>query len=181
VDVIDVRRYSETLRDHNGRAVTTAIRRYAPQDQESVVELALRAWAPVFGSLERELGHDIFVRLHGGDWRRYQAEAVRDTLDADGMHAWVAETAGHVAGFAAATLDEQRVIGEIVMLAVDPDDQGAGIGGALAASVTAWLRDNGMRVAMVETGADPGHAAARRVYERADYRMLGVARYFKPL
>jgi hypothetical protein len=38
-----------------------------------------------------------------------------------------------------------------------------------------------MRVAMVETGGDPGHAAARHVYERAGYRLLQVARYFKEL
>jgi GNAT superfamily N-acetyltransferase len=161
--------------------LTPAIRRYAPQDLEAVVDLSLRAWAPVFASLERELGHDLFVRLHGGDWRRYQSDAVRDTLNADRMHAWVAESAGRVVGFAAATLHEQRRIGEIVMLAVDPGDQGAGTGGALTALVTDWLRENGMQVAMVDTGADAGHAAARRVYERADYTALGVARYFKPL
>jgi hypothetical protein len=38
-----------------------------------------------------------------------------------------------------------------------------------------------MRVAMVETGGDPGHTAARRVYENADYTLLPVARYFKAL
>jgi RimJ/RimL family protein N-acetyltransferase len=38
-----------------------------------------------------------------------------------------------------------------------------------------------MRVAMVETGLDPGHAPARRVYQKAGYTLLPVARYFKPL
>jgi GNAT superfamily N-acetyltransferase len=86
-----------------------------------------------------------------------------------------------VVGIVAATLHEQRHIGEIVMLAVDPSGQGAGIGGALTAQATEWLRERGMRVAMVDTGADPGHAAARHVYERADYTPLRVARYFKVL
>ena len=36
-------------------------------------------------------------------------------------------------------------------------------------------------MALVETGGDPGHAAARRVYEKADYTILPVARYFKAL
>jgi GNAT superfamily N-acetyltransferase len=133
-------------------------------------------------SLENELGHELFVRLHG-DWRSYQAAAVRDVLTAEGMRTWVAEaeTADRVVGFAAATLHEARRIGEIVMLAVDPGEQGAGIGGALTAVATDWLRDSGMEVAMVDTGAGPGHAPARRVYDRADYTLLGVARYFKPL
>ena len=134
----------------------------------------------MFASLESELGRDLFLRLHG-DWREYQAGAVRDTLAADGMRTWVACGAERVVGFAAATLHEQRQMGEIVMLAVDPSDQGAGIGGALTAHATEWLRERGMRVAMVDTGGDPGHAAARRVYEAAGYTPLGVVRYFKAL
>jgi GNAT superfamily N-acetyltransferase len=160
--------------------VAVTIRPYRRQDEEAILSLSLRAWAPVFTSLKRELGDDLFVLLHG-DWRAYQAGAVRDTLAADGMRTWVACDAERVVGFAAATVHEERRLGEIVMLAVDPSDQGAGTGGALTARATEWLRERGMRVAMVETGADPGHAAARRVYESAAYIPLGVARYFKAL
>jgi GNAT superfamily N-acetyltransferase len=67
------------------------------------------------------------------------------------------------------------------MLAVDPDEQDRGIGTALTEFATAWLRDAGMRVAMVETGGDPGHAPARRVYEKAGYALLPIARYFSAL
>ena len=62
------------------------------------------------------------------------------------------------------------------MLAVDPAAQNRGTGTALTEFATAWLRDAGMRIAMVETGGDDGHAAARRVYERAGYKLLPVAR-----
>jgi GNAT superfamily N-acetyltransferase len=160
--------------------VPPAIRPYTPQDLDSVVALALRAWTPVFASLQAELGRELFVRLHG-DWRSYQAAAVREILGTEGVRTWVAEAGDRVAGFAAASLDEERKLGEIEILAVGPGDQGSGIGSALTAVATDWLRDSGMRVAVVETGADPGHAAARRVYEKADYTLLGVARYFKPL
>jgi len=34
---------------------------------------------------------------------------------------------------------------------------------------------------MVETGGDPGHAPARRVYEKAGYTGFPVAGYFKAL
>jgi GNAT superfamily N-acetyltransferase len=67
------------------------------------------------------------------------------------------------------------------MLAVDPDAQGRGIGTALTEVATGWLREAGMTVAMVETGSDLGHAPARRVYEKVDYTVLPVARYFKAL
>ena len=47
------------------------IRDYGPLDEEAVVELSLRAWTPVFSSLEQVLGREVFVRLYG-DWRQYQ-------------------------------------------------------------------------------------------------------------
>jgi hypothetical protein len=34
---------------------------------------------------------------------------------------------------------------------------------------------------MVETGGDPGHAAARRTYQNVGYVHLVIARYFKKL
>ena len=43
-------------------------RRYRSMDEEPVVALSLRAWAPVFVSLEKALGADIFLRLHP-DWQ----------------------------------------------------------------------------------------------------------------
>ena len=39
------------------------------------------------------------------------------------------------------------------------------MGRALADHATAWLRDAGMRVAVIGTGGDPGHAPARRLYD----------------
>jgi GNAT superfamily N-acetyltransferase len=158
----------------------TSIRDYGPLDEEPVVELSLRAWAPVFNSLEQVLGCEIFVRLQG-DWRQYQEKAVRDTLADDATRVWVAEAARGVVAFVAAKLHLERHIGEIWMLAVDPDAQGRGIGTALTEVATGWLRDAGMTMAMVETGGDPGHAPARRVYEKANYTLLPGARYFKAL
>jgi GNAT superfamily N-acetyltransferase len=158
----------------------TRVRDYGPLDEEPVVELSLRAWAPVFSSMEQVLGREIFVRLHG-DWRQYQDKDVRDTLADDATRVWVAEAARGVVGFVAAKLRPESQLGEIWMLAVDPDAQGRGIGTALTEVATGWLRDAGMTVAMVETGGDPGHAPARHVYERANYTLFPVARYFKAL
>jgi ribosomal protein S18 acetylase RimI-like enzyme len=160
-----------------------SIRDHRPADDSPVVELALRAWAPVFASLEVVLGREIFHRLHD-DWRRDQMKAVRETLSG-AARVWVAEAEveaeRRVVGFVAVTLNEERLIGEIAMLAVDPADQGHGVGIALTASATEWLRSSGMRVAVVETGGDAGHAPARALYEKAGYTLLPVARYFKPL
>ena len=95
---------------------------------------------------------------------------------------WVAELGASAIGFVAIEIyDPERSMGEISMLAVDPDHQGGGIGTTLTEFALDRLKDAGMKVAMVETGGDPGHAAARRTYEKADYVLLPIARYFKNL
>ncbi len=98
------------------------IRDYQPADEEPVVALSLRAWAPVFASMEAVLGRELLSRLHP-DWRHDQEQAVRAVLNDPAMRIWVATAGAEPAGF----------------------------------------------------------AAARRVYERAGYTNLPVARYFRSL
>ncbi|WP_053226372.1 GNAT family N-acetyltransferase [Solirubrobacter soli] len=160
----------------------TTIRAFAPADLDAVVALSLRAWAPNYLSMESLLGDELARRLHGDDWRVYQAQSVVDTVSDRSKHAWVAERGAEIRGFVvAAIVDPARGLGEITMLAVDPAEQAHGIGRALTEHATEWLRAAGMRVAMIGTGGDAGHAAARRLYERVGYSLMPMARYFKAL
>jgi len=137
---------------------------------------------PVFASLERVLGSDVFVSLNPRGWRESQRRAVEGVLAAKEGRVWVAEAGASAVGFVAIELHHpERDMGEISMLAVDPDHQGGGVGIALTEFALDRLRDAGMKVAMVETGGDPGHAAARRTYEKAGFVLLPIARYFKNL
>ena len=157
------------------------IRPFEDRDAESGVELSLRAWAPAYASLERVLGSDIFRRQHP-DWREDQRRAVEEVCGAERGRVWVAEVDADVVGFVSIEPhNPERNMGEISMLAVDPDHQGGGIGTALTGFALDRLKDAGMTVAMVETGGDPGHAAARRTYEKAGCVLLPIARYFKNL
>ena len=158
------------------------IRACSTTDHGAIVALSLRAWAPVFASVDGVLGEALSKLLHGEDWRVHQAREVRETLDDASQCVWVAELAEQVVGFASARIvDQPRLIGEITMLAVDPTAQRRGIGKALTDHASHWLRDQGMLVAIVETGGDAGHAPARRVYEQAGFRVLPISRYFREL
>ena len=85
-------------------------------------------------------------------------------------------------GFVAAgVVDQTRLIGEVAMVAVDPAAQRHGIGSALTEHATTWLREQGMRVAVINTGGDLGHEPARRVYERLGFRLFPNALYFRTL
>lgn len=157
------------------------IREFDRADESQVIDLSLRAWAPVHDSMERVMGQEIFHRLHDGGWRRLQEEDVRATLTDEQSKVWVAEVDSRVVGFVSAVLNRRARLGVVSMLAVDPDHQNGGMGTALTETATEWLRESDMRVAMVETGGDPGHAPGCRTYEKAGYTLMPVARYFKAL
>jgi GNAT superfamily N-acetyltransferase len=157
------------------------IQPFEDRDTDAVVGLSLRAWAPAFASLEQTLGSEIFRRQHP-DWREDQRRAVEDACATKKGRVWVAEAGASAVRFVAVEFDHpERSMGEISMLAVHPDHQGRGIGSALTGFALVRLKSAGMTMAMVETGEDPGHAPARRVYEKAGYTLLPIARYSDPV
>lgn len=157
------------------------IRPLTDDDVPAVVDLSLRAWAPVFAAVEQVLaGSGVFELLHP-DWHDTQRRAVLAVCADDATPVWVAEVDGAVAGFVAATLQRDEPLGEVYMIAVDPAHQRCGVGSALLAFAGEWLRRQGRTVALVGTGADPGHAPARRLYERAGYTPLPGVQYFRTL
>jgi GNAT superfamily N-acetyltransferase len=93
----------------------------------------------------------------------------------------VAEVDERVTGFIAYTVNREEKTGEVELLAVHPDYQNRGIGTALNKFVLEKMKENGVEVAMVATGGDPGHAPARRSYEKAGYTALPLVRYYKDL
>ncbi|MDP9334039.1 MAG: GNAT family N-acetyltransferase [Actinomycetota bacterium] len=153
---------------------------FKASDTVAVVDLSLRAWAPVYVSIRDALGAEINDALQP-DWRVKQQRDVEEVLSAPTSNAWIADVDAIVAGFVAVRIHDDRRIGEIDMLAVDPPHQGAGIGTALTKFALAWIKGSGISVAMVGTGADPGHAPARRTYEKAGMKLVPMARYFMKL
>jgi GNAT superfamily N-acetyltransferase len=156
------------------------IRPFEASDTVAVIDLSLRAWAPVHVSIREALGAEINDALQP-DWSVRQQLDVEDVLAATTNNVWVAEVDGFVAGFVAVRIHDDRRIGEIEMLAIDPPRQGVGIGTALTKWALDWIKAAGVSVAMVGTGADPGHAPARRTYEKAGMKLVPMARYFMKL
>ncbi len=157
------------------------IRRLEADDLEAVVEFSLRAWEPVFTSLRNVLGEDVFHRLHP-DWRIDQAESVRSSCTNPDRDAFVAIANHRPVGFVAVALNAfHERMGWIEIIGVDPDYQRRGVGSRLTEAAIEHMRSNGMDIAVVETGGDPGHASARATYEAADFTLLPIRRYFRLL
>lgn len=160
--------------------MTTAIRLLRDDDIKAVVEFSVRAWRPVFESFAGLLGPKIFEHLYP-DWAADQSSAVDSTCRAEGSRVWVAEADGRPVGFVAVIINDDTETGEIYMIAVDPDYQNRGIGSDLVAFAVDRIVERGMTLAEIGTGGDPGHAPARRVYEKAGFTPLPLVRYYKAL
>jgi ribosomal protein S18 acetylase RimI-like enzyme len=148
----------------------------------AIVELSLRAWAPVFGSMRRVLGAAIFARLHQPEWKVVQAEAVRSACTSTERDVFVAIADARPVGFAAVALNAYHErMGVVDMIAVDPDYQRRGIANALMRHSVEHMRACGMDIAAVGTGGDQGHGPARALYESLGYTALPGVRYLQLL
>jgi ribosomal protein S18 acetylase RimI-like enzyme len=157
------------------------IRPFVDDDLDAVIAFSVRAWAPVFASVQHVLGEAIFLRLHP-DWERGQAEAVRSTCTNDERDVFVATRDGRPVGFVAVALNAfHDRMGVIDMIAVDPVHQRQAIGVQLTEYAVDYMRRQGMDIAVVETGGDPGHAPARELYGDAGFTLLPISRYFRLL
>jgi len=156
------------------------IKPYEPSDVEAVVRLSLRAWSPVFDSLKKALEPSVWQQFYPDGWQVSQEKSVRDTCANADMKTWVAIEGGNVAGFVVVRFHDGK-LGEIYMIAVDPNYQRRGIAMAMTDFAVDRMKEAGMEIAMVETGGDPSHAPARAAYEKAQFRALPLARYFRKL
>jgi GNAT superfamily N-acetyltransferase len=164
--------------------VPTTIRPLAGSDIALVVDLSLRAWAPVSDSFRQVLGEAVHRHLFP-DWSAHQAAAVERVLRDEAMHTWVADDDGRPVGFVSVVhhgpeYDEPNS-SEIEMIAVDPEHQRRRIAADLIAYAVERMRDHGAELAVIGTGGDPGHAPARAAYEQAGFTPLPLVRYYKKL
>lgn len=146
-----------------------AIRPFEPSDLPAMQEVRRAAFAPVFASFRSLLGDAIYdVALARAD--EEQAELLASMCQPGSSHSvFVAELDGALVGFVGLSFDRPKRVGEIGLNAVHPDHAGRGAGTRMYEFALERMRDEGMLVATVGTGGDPGHAPARRAYEKAGF------------
>lgn len=94
------------------------------------------------------------------------AEAMRSHVKG-----WLCEEAGAVVGFAMG----DGATGEVLVVAVRPEREGRGIGGALLARVEAWLFAQGHETLWLLANPDPG-VRASGFYRKRGWRATGTMR-----
>lgn len=148
---------------------------------DAVVQLSLRAWAPVFESIESVLHPELYNQSYPEGWEASQGQAVHDVCTSGDFEVFTTNEGEETLGFVAIRLDDKTKVGEIYMIAVDPDHQGRGIASSLTEFAVTRMKEAGMEVALVETGADPGHEPARRTYAKAGFHPWPAVKFFRYL
>lgn len=154
---------------------------YAGEHRQPVLDLSLRAWEPVFPRTREAVPGFVYDAFYPDGWRARQLADLSAVLDGEPQNVDVALVRGAVAGWVCTRLHPGDDMGEIHVLAVDPEHQRHGVGAALTARSFDRVRSAGLRMVMVETGDDPGHAPARAAYEAYGFERWPVARYFRDL
>lgn len=105
-------------------------------------------------------------------WQDWIWNSIADYMRQEMHHAYVLTVDSEVAGFGNFRLEETRSIGKIGYNGVHPKFQGRGIGKKLLEYGLVQIRQSGMRLAIVVTGLNEGHAPARHMYEKAGFQPL---------
>lgn len=154
---------------------------YAEHHRAAILGLSVRAWAAVFPLTRAAVPRFVYESFYPQGWETRQVADLAAVLDQEPENVDVALEGATVTGWVCTRLHPEDRMGELYVLAVDPDHQRRGIGSALLDHSIARARAAGMAMVMVETGDDPGHAPARASYEAAGFERWPVARYFKEL
>lgn len=147
--------------------------------REKVTEITLYAWQGIYDEYKRRLGTKMFEDLYG-DWKETKVARVMSGMNSG--KGYVALIDGAVAGFIYYVPDYKKKLGTVEENAVSKEYLGNGIGKRLYDFVLSEMKKDGLIYAMVGTGLDDAHAAARKSYIRAGFdRELPSVKYFMEL
>ncbi len=138
-------------------------------DQESLENLRVEAFSPVFASFRKILGNEIYELAQKREDEE-QSELLASMFSRDSKwDLYVAEMNNETIGFVSIQINLETTVGEIGLNAVKPLYSGKGVGTTMYNFANTQMKAAGMRVATVATGGDESHAPARRAYEKSGF------------
>lgn len=158
-----------------------AINPFEEKHRQAVIDPTVEAWTPVFAKTKADIPRFVYDAFYPKGWQVRQKADVAALLDTEPENIWLAFIGGVPVGYIGIRIHSEDRMGEIHIIAVSPRHQRKGIGRQLLQFAERRIRASGMKMIMVETIGDSGHAPARSVYEAFGFEPWPVARYFKPL
>lgn len=148
---------------------------------DAVIDLTVDAWSPVFAETKEEVPGFVYDNFYPDGWDVRQKADVTALLEGEPGTIWLAMADGVLAGYVGIRFHPEDHMGEVCITAVAQRHRRQGVGRRLLEFAEQHIRAGGMKMIMVETVGDSGHAPARRAYEKFGFEPWPVARYFKRL
>jgi len=150
---------------------------FQEEDLAECIRIALTVWEGIHAAYTDALGEEIHDFI-SSDWRERLAENIAEQQRT--RRSFVAKYDGKVVGFCACRLEGQ--LGVVGYNGVDPEFRGNGIASLMYERLFEEMKAMGAIYARVMTGGDPGHAPARKAYEKAGFeKHLDSVTYYKKL
>ncbi len=124
------------------------IRKYQPSDLETLRQITAICFEGV--SIDKNI-EDKFGVINGLDWKQRKMPHINDDVEANAAGVFVAEVDGAVVGYITTYLNHRTKIGGIPNLSVHPQSQQQGLGTQLIDTALAYLKEEGMLYARIET------------------------------
>jgi ribosomal protein S18 acetylase RimI-like enzyme len=124
------------------------IRPFHPTDLAKIQEITVESFEGV--SIDRNI-ETRFGVIAGHGWKDRKARGIAMDCEMNPAGVFVAVDGDQIVGYITTRVDRFSGIGQIPNLAVAPEGRGRGIGSSLIEHALAWLRDQGMAMAKIET------------------------------
>ena len=72
-----------------------------------LIELSLRAWEPIFQSLEAIIQPAVYAEFYPEGWQKSQKETVTAALNSDEMQSWIGMENGRLMGYVTLKFDHE--------------------------------------------------------------------------
>ncbi len=161
--------------------MTFEIRPFEERYSEDLLDLSLRAWAPAFETMAKTNDQFVLDAFYPNGWEVRQVADIKALLKDATCNVWTAHANNRLVGFIGLRTHPEDMMGEIHIVAVEPEHQRRGVATALMSFASDEFKRAGLMMVMVETGDDPAHETSRVTYENFGFRPWPVARYFKEL
>ena len=145
---------------------------------ERIRQLVHRGWQDLYEPVRQTLGDDLFAAGFG-DAIRQKVEKLSEIASTTPERLRIATQSEQIIGFALLDVDEEKKLGTIETLSVDPGFRNRGLGGALCMDAFALFRQRDLRYAQLAAKLGEVNERTRRLcWNVGLYRELPSIDYY---
>lgn len=147
---------------------TILIRKFCPDDLETLRRITVASFGGV--ALEQVLEQRLGLWDEGRDWQARKADHIDDDCGSNPEGVFVAELDGTIVGYITTRVDRMNQRGRIPNMAVTEAARGMGLGRRLIHHALDYFREEGLKVAQIETMAS--NAVGQRLYSSCGFQEM---------